>query len=552
LLTPKLKVWVVVLAIGFVILFSFGLWKFALSRNQPIAILPAAKELHRLTGHFTLSPTTSIVAREFSVPVGEMLAVRLRAATGFDVPVRLEEVQGAKTQDSIVFTTQAADTTLGPEGYTLSVAKDSVTVRAVDQAGFFYGMQTFLQLLPPSIYSNQPLAAQHWDLPCLRIVDKPRFPWRGFMLDVSRHFFTPPEIKGLLDVMALHKLNTFHWHLTDDQGWRIEIKKYPRLTSVGAWRKAVGFNLDPKSTTAYGPDGRYGGFYSQADVRDIIAYAQARHISIVPEIDVPGHSSAALAAYPQFSCSGGPYSTDMTEAIAPGIFCPGKEETFGFLENVLSEIMDLFPCQFIHIGGDEVSKQNWRGCPKCRERMTQEGMTDAAELQHYFTHRIERFVNSHGRRALGWSEVLTGDLVPTTVIMDWTGGGPEALLKGHQVVMSPEEYCYLDLYQSRNRLAEPPAAGAYLPLQKVYNFEPMPAGLTLEQQRRVLGSQANLWTEYVSSLRHAEYMAFPRLCALAEVVWTPKESRHWHNFTRRLVIHEQRLHQLGINYRRGE
>lgn len=480
-----------------------------------------------------------------------MLAERLRRSTGYAIPLRAETSE-VNQQANIVFTTEGADATLGPEGYGLTVTRHRVILNATDSAGFFYGMQTLLQLLSPSIFSKQPLPAERWDMPCLRIQDKPRFKWRGFMLDVSRHFFTPAEIKQLLDAIAFQKLNIFHWHLTDDQGWRIEVKKYPRLTDVGAWRKGVGFNLDPKSTTAYGPDGRYGGYYTQAEVRDLVSYARARHITIVPEIDVPGHSSAALSAYREFSCSGGPYSTDMSVSVAAGILCPGKEETFEFVDNILVEVMDIFPGQFIHIGGDEVSKQNWRNCPKCRARMVQEGLSDVSELQRYFTRRIEKFADSHGKRVVGWSEIRADDLSKSSVIMDWTGGGPEAARSGHDVVMAPEDYCYLDLYQSRNRNTEPPAAGAYLPLRKVYGFEPVPAGLTLEEQRHVLGAQANLWTEYISSFAQVEYMTFPRLCALSEVVWSPKESQSWEDFKHRLVRHEQRLNQLGINYRRDK
>jgi hexosaminidase len=518
------------------------------ARNPQVAIIPAVKELQHSPGHFTITSTTEIMAGPLARPVAYMLADQLRASTGFEIHVRAEPVEENIPRQCILFATKAAPNT-SSEGYGLAVSSDGVVVRATDEAGFFYGMQTLLQLLPAAILAKKPVPAQDWYVPCLHIQDQPRFAWRGFMLDVSRHFFTPSEIKQLLDAMALHKLNTFHWHLTDDQGWRIEIKKYARLTSVGAWRKGVGFNLDPKSTTAYGADGRYGGFYTQADVRDLVAYARARHITIVPEIDVPGHSSAALAAYPEFSCSGGPYSTDMSEAVVPGIFCPGKEETFEFLENVLSEVMDLFPGEFVHIGGDEVSKQNWRNCPKCHTRMINEGLSDVSQLQRYFTRRIEKFIESRGKRVIGWSEVQADGLSKSSVIMDWTGGGPEAVRSGHDVVMVPEEYCYLDLYQLRNRATEPPAAGGYLPLRKVYRFEPFPAGLTIEQQRHVLGAQANLWTEYISSLSHAEYMIFPRLCALAEVVWSPKESRDLEDFSRRLLTDERRLEQLGINYR---
>jgi hexosaminidase len=383
----------------------------------------------------------------------------------------------------------------------------------------------------------------------VHIEDQPRFAWRGFLLDVGRHFFTKAEIKQLLDLMALHKLNIFHWHLTDDQGWRLEIKKYPRLTGIGAWRKNIGFGLDPKAGTAYGPDGRYGGYYTQADVRELVAYADSRHITIVPEIEMPGHASAALAAYPQFSCFGGAYSTD--EGALPGVFCAGKDETFELLQNVLTEVCQLFPGKYIHIGGDEVSPENWKKCPKCQARERQEGLKNEHELESYFIRRIEKFLNAHGRTLVGWSEIREGGLAQNATIMDWIGGAVESAREGHDVVMTPTAHCYLDYYQSTNKeTAEPKAIGGYLPLSQVYAFEPVPANLEPQFRSHIIGAQASLWTEYIASLKHAEYMTLPRLSAFAEVAWSQSDSRNSDDFMRRLRVQVRRFDQLGVNYRR--
>jgi hexosaminidase len=405
-------------------------------------------------------------------------------------------------------------------------------------------------LFPPDIFTSQVQPSKSWEIPCVTIEDKPRFPWRGLMLDVSRHFFNKEEVKRLLDAMALHKLNTFHWHLTDDQGWRIEIKKYPRLTEVGAWRGKIGFGLDPKSGTAYGPDGRYGGYYTQADVREVVTYAESRHITIVPEIEIPGHATAALAAYPEFSCLGGPYFTDMASNTLAGVFCAGNEKIYAFLEDVLGDVIDLFPGKFIHIGGDEVPKQNWKDCSRCQAQIHNESLKDEHGLQTYFIGRIEKFIRSRGRRLIGWSEIGEGGLPEQAVIMDWIGGAVEAATAAHDVVMSSDGYCYFDFYQSKDRSTEPSAIGGYLPLEKVYSFEPIPSNLSAQFQSHILGAQANVWTEYMPSLNHVEYMTFPRLCALAEVVWSPQKARNWDDFVRRLPTHLQRLEALGINYRR--
>jgi hexosaminidase len=369
------------------------------------------------------------------------------------------------------------------------------------------------------------------------------------MLDVSRHFFSTSEVEQLLDAMSRYKLNTFHWHLADDQGWRIEIKKYPRLTQVGAWRKSIGFGLDPKASTAYGPDGRYGGFYTQEDIREVVAYAAARHITIVPEIEMPGHASAALMAYPQFSCTGGPFTTDLPGGVFDGIYCAGNDEAFTFLQNILSEVFELFPGKYVHVGGDEVLTTNWSQCARCQARMKAEGLKKELELESYFIRRIEKFVVAHHRTLVGWSEIREGGLAPSAVVMDWVGGAVEAASAGHDVVMSPLADCYFDHYQSQDHSTEPHAIGGFLPLRQVYTFEPFPAKLGPQYEQHILGAQANVWTEYMPSLKHVEYMVFPRLCALAEVVWSPKASRDWEDFNQRLGAHYARLERLGLNYR---
>jgi hexosaminidase len=426
-----------------------------------------------------------------------------------------------------------------------------IVIRAPQPAGLFYGAQSLLQLMPAEVCG--PAGATHvaWTVPGIRITDRPRFKWRGLLLDCARHFFTKDEIKQTLDLVATYKLNTLHWHLTDDQGWRLEIKRYPRLTEVGAWRKDIGFKLDPKASTAYGPDGRYGGFYSQADVRELLAYAQTRHVTIVPEIEMPGHASAALAVFPQYSCSGGPYTTEAEGGIFAGVYCAGQDGSFEFLQNVLAEVIDLFPSQYVHIGGDEVPKDNWKKCQKCQARMRQEGLKTEQELQSYFVRRIEKFINSRGRNLIGWSEIREGGLAQNAVVMDWIGGAVEAATAGHDVVMTPTGFCYLDYYQSTNQAAEPRAIGGYLPLSKVYSFNPLPANLPSQYQPHILGGQANLWTEYVPNFKHAEYMMFPRLCALAEAVWSFQDARNYENFKPRLQVHFQRFDQQGVNYRKG-
>jgi hexosaminidase len=520
--------------------------------TNSVSIIPLPQKVELRAGVFRLAPDTRVYADSASRTTGEALAQRLRPATGYAFKTSTRS-SGESLRGGILLTTKNADTNLGPEGYELTVAPDSVVIRAPGQAGLFYGEQTLLQLLPPEIFSTNRVAGVDWQAPCVQVRDWPRFQWRGFMLDVSRHFWTKAEVETFLDGMALHKLNMFHWHLTDDHGWRIEIKKYPRLTQIGAWRTGVGFGFDPGSTSAYGPDGRYGGFYTQADIREVVKYAAARHITIVPEIEMPGHATAALSAYPQYSCTGGPFEPSMTAGVFNGIYDPAKEETYEFLSGVLAEVAALFPGPYLHIGGDEVPKETWKNSPDCQALMKREGLKNEEELQSWFVRRIEKVVSSHHRRLIGWSEILQGGLPQNAAVMDWIGGAKEAASAGHDVVMSPTSSCYFDFYQSSNHVAEPKAAawGGPLTLSKLYNFDPMPTNVPPQFQAHILGTQGNLWTEQIPNFKQVQYMTFPRVCALAEVAWSTRSSCDWSDFTRRLQPHARRLDVLGINYRRA-
>ncbi len=523
---------------------------FAAGSND-IALVPLPQKMERLKGTFILGPKTQIAVGKDAETTGDYLANRLRECTGLPVPVRTGTKDRKPGRNSILLTTNGAPPGTGPEAYELEVRPNSVLIRSSSSAGLFYGTQTLLQLMPADALAKGGRSQTPLTVPCVRIEDAPRFAYRGALLDVARHFFTVEELEKYIDEIAFHKINALQLHLTDDQGWRIEIKKYPRLTEVGGWRKSIGFNLDPKSSTAYGPDGRYGGFYTQAQMREVIAYAQARHVTVVPEIEMPGHGSAALAAYPQLSCSGGPYSTDMSAGVFAGVFCAGQEETFRFIADVLGEVSRVFPGPYIHIGGDEVNKENWHNCHKCQQRMHEENLKNEHELQSYFIRRVEKIVSAEGKRLIGWSEIREGGLAQNATVMDWIGGAVEAATGGHDVIMSPTSHCYLDYYQSRNRTNEPVAIGAFLPLHTVYSFDPIPAGLEARFRSHILGVQGNLWTEFIPSFKQVEYMTFPRLCALAEVGWSPKERRDWDDFVRRMDVHCQRLEALGINYRSG-
>ncbi|MFQ5690574.1 MAG: beta-N-acetylhexosaminidase [Gemmatimonadota bacterium] len=457
-----------------------------------------------------------------------------------------------------------------PEGYVLDVADGSVVLSASRPAGLFYGIQTLRQLLtgpagsgptsssvPGAALEQSSAAARSgdaadrrsaWLLPAVHISDSPRFPYRGMHLDVGRHLFPVSFIERYIDLLASYKMNVFHWHLTEDQGWRIQIRRYPRLTSIGSYRRetVLGKHFDP-----YVGDGRpYSGFYTQDEVRRIVAYAKERYVTVIPEIEMPGHSMAALAAYPELACTDGPFQVGTVWGVYEDIYCP-SERTFRFLEGVLAEVMELFPGPYIHIGGDEAPKRRWKESDEAQALMRREGLADEEELQSWFIRRIEQFLIAHGRRLIGWDEILEGGLAPEATVMSWRGmeGGIEAARQGHDVIMTPTSHVYFDYYQGDPE-REPLAIGGYTPLGKVYAFEPVPPRLTPDQARHILGAQGNVWTEYMPTSERVEYMVFPRLLALAEVLWSPREARDWAGFQRRLPAQLERLDRLGVHYRR--
>lgn len=433
------------------------------------------------------------------------------------------------------------------EGYTLAVGRDGVHVEAVTATGLFYAFQSLLQL------AEEGPEGGSWSLPYVDISDYPRFDYRGLHLDVSRHFRSKEFVMKQLDAMARYKLNRFHWHLTDGAGWRLEIKRYPQLTEQTAYRPYPNWKAWWRGGRKYcrrDEAGAEGGYYTQDDVREIVEHARKLHITVIPEIEMPGHSEEVLAVFPQFSCSGKPYQN--------GELCIGNEETFTFLENVLLEVMELFPSEYIHIGGDEAAKSSWEKCPKCQNRIRKEGLKDEKELQSYLIHRVEKFLNSHGRKLIGWDEILEGGLAPSATVMSWRGeqGGITAAKAGHDVVMTPGEFCYLDAYQDAP-VSQPEAIGGYLTLEKVYSYNPVPAELSSEQRRFIKGVQANVWTEYIPTAEHAEYMIYPRLLALAEVAWTEPERKDWTRFRKSVLketewLQSQDYHPFDLKKEVGE
>jgi hexosaminidase len=432
--------------------------------------------------------------------------------------------------------TSLKDDQLGDEGYKLSVSKKGISIQANAEAGLFYGIQTLIQLT--NLNSEM--------VPYVEITDYPRFGYRGLHLDVCRHIFPVEFVKKYIDLMAKHKFNRFHWHLTDDQGWRIEIKKYPKLQQIAAYRNGTVIGHAGHSNTY--DNIRYGGFYTQVEVKEVIAYAAARYVTIIPEIEMPGHAVAAIAAYPELGCRGDQIQTERTFGVFDPIFCAGQESTFTFLQDVLTEVADLFPGSYIHIGGDEAPKTRWKECPHCQTRIKDNNLKDEHELQSYFINRMEKFLNSKGKQIIGWDEILEGGLAPNATVMSWRGeeGGIAAAKLKHNVIMTPGNWCYFDHLQDTAK-TEPLSIGGLTPVREVYTYEPLPAQLNADETKYILGAQANLWTEYILSPQHAEYMAYPRACALAEVVWSPKESRDYINFLQRMETHLQRLKKWNVN-----
>lgn len=516
-------------------------WIFA----QQLSIIPQPVSIITGSGSFVIDKNTSL---HFNSSDKDLQAVAdyfsscINHISGFVLKNNNKKI------NSIEFSI-AKTNEIGNEGYLLNVNPTSVTITANTKAGIVYGMQTLFQILP-AIRTNEVLK-----IPAMQIKDYPRFKWRGMHLDVSRHFFSPDLIKKYIDLMALYKFNTFHWHLTDDQGWRIEIKKYPKLTQVGAWRvdetdKVWGQR--PQATEGETPT--YGGYYTQEQIKDIVKYAALLNITIVPEIEMPGHSAAAIASYPYLSCTQQP-QLPMTGGNYINIssnYCAGNDSVFTFLENVLTEVIALFPSPYIHVGGDEVDKTSWHNCPKCQARIKKEGLKNEEELQSYFMKRIEKFLISKHRKMIGWDEILEGGLAPEATVMSWRGvqGGIIAATMNHDVVMTPGDPLYFNQYQG-DPATEPLANGGFNTLKKVYDYEPIPNELDAIHAKYILGAQGNLWTEYITTPEHVEYMILPRMLALAEVLWSPKKARDWNNFNERLQQHFKTFDEKGLHYSKG-
>ena len=431
------------------------------------------------------------------------------------------------------------------ESYKLKINLKGFKITGSDYAGAFYGVQTLLQILETMKIDNIK------KVKTVLINDKPRFKWRGMMLDVGRHMFPSNFIKRYIDIIAAHKMNVFHWHLTEDQGWRIPIKKYPKLQSISAWRKETLIGHHTNKPHKF--DGKtYGGFYTRKEMLDIIEYAKKRSVTIIPEIELPGHSTAALSAYPDLSCTGGPHETETVWGIHKEVYCAGNEKTFQFLEDVLTEVSNIFPGKYIHIGGDECPKTRWEKCPKCQKRISVNGLKNEYELQSYFIKRIEKILNKLGKRLIGWDEILEGGLAPNAIVHSWRGmeGGIKAANTGHEVIMSPTSHTYFDYYQSKDKNNEPLAIGGYLPIEKVYEFEPIPEKINDNKKHLILGGQANLWTEYITTTDQIEYMLLPRICALSEAIWSLPNKKNYTHFIKRLDHHLKRLKKKKINYKK--
>jgi len=526
---------------------------FVYAQQAAVNLIPQPAEIQLNTGFFTLSKTASV---SYNVPeskiLAEKLAQKLNVATGF----KIKAIQGYKAAIQLNLN-QNPDSKLGKEGYTLVSNSKGIIITANQSAGLFYGMQTLLQLFPKEIENNAVVKIK-WSVPAVKIIDYPRFAWRGLMLDVSRHFFTKEDVMKYIDEMARYKFNTFHWHLTDDEGWRIEIKSLPKLTQVGAWRVQRYGHFGDRDAPKPGEQATEGGFYTHDDIREVVQYARDRNITIVPEIDVPGHSMAAIASYPELGCK-----KDTSTRVSPGsnfvdwfgnntfranienALNPSDENVYVFLDKVFTEVAALFPGQYIHVGGDECYKGYWAEDEGCKELMKKLEIRHVEDLQGYFMSRVEAILKAKGKKLIGWDEILDGGIAPEATVMSWRGikGGIEAAKMGHDVVMSPTTFAYLD-YTQGERTVDPPIY-ASLRLKKCYSFDPVPEGV---DPKYILGGQGNLWTEQVPSLRYAQYMTYPRAWALSEVYWSPKESKNWSSFIQRVETQFLRSDIAGINY----
>ncbi|MCU4177415.1 family 20 glycosylhydrolase [Carboxylicivirga sp. N1Y90] len=501
-------------------------------QSLSISIVPQVEEITNQDGHFELTKSTSLFVNNESInTIAELIQNKFKTVSGDDISIVNE-----KPKTNYISFELNKDLKLKEEAYQLKVEATSVNISASSKSGLFYGLQTLLQLLPPQIENPKYVHGVKWQIPCVTINDAPRFPWRGMHLDVCRHFVPVENIKKHLDMMAMFKMNTFHWHLTEDQAWRIEIKKYPLLTEIGSKR-------------IEGDGSEYGGFYTQQEVKEIVAYAAERFITVVPEIELPGHALAALTAYPEYSCTGGPFIVRNTWGVEPDVYCAGREETFAFLADIIDEVVELFPSPYFHIGGDECPKERWEECKHCQARIKNEGLKDTHELQSYFIKRIEKVLLAHDKKMIGWDEILEGGLAKSAAVMSWRGekGGIDAAAQGHDIVMTPGNWCYLDHYQGDSRV-EPVAIGGYTTLEETYSYEPVPEQLQADMAHHVLGTQGNVWSEYMYTPELVEYRVYPRIIALAEVNWSQKSKKDYADFVQRLNAQFIRMDAHNINY----
>ena len=524
------------------------------SMAQQISIIPEPVSLKTKKGTFIIDASTNIVVTDQEdKKAAQFFTDYVKKYYGITLTSKMWKGPVKLYKNYILISTKKFIKAPEKDGYTLDVTNNTINISGDTHTGTFYGIQTLIQLLP--------LDKKNMSIPCLSITDYPRFAYRGMHLDVGRHFFPVEFVKQYIDFIALHKMNYFHWHLTEDQGWRIEIKKYPRLTQVGAFRNGT---VIGRRGAAGNDNTPYGGFYTQDEIKDVVQYAADRHITVVPEIEMPGHSSAAIAAYPYLSC----FENEPTKMRMPSeasknatgklvqegwgvfddVYCAGNDSTFQFLQDVLDEVIPLFPSKYIHIGGDESPKANWKRCPKCQARIKALGLKDEHELQSYFIQRMEKYINSKGKTIIGWDEILEGGLAPNAIVMSWRGeqGGVAAAKDKHQVIMTPGKYVYLDHAQKQNE--DSVTIGGYTPIDTVYDYEPIPKELNEEQGKFVLGAQGNVWTEYMAYPSKVEYMIFPRMSALAEVLWTPKNKKNKADFMNRLKSQEKRYDLWGVNY----
>lgn len=505
-----------------------------------LSIIPQPVHVTQYPGKFDLTPQTVISVTSETKGIGEMLQARLKASTG-----RTHKVATFGGDRAIKLKLDPSLGRLGNEGYRLEVSPTEVTIHAVKPAGVFYGMQTLLQLFPTSVFGKSTGAL---NAPSCLIEDYPRFSWRGGHLDVGRHFMPVDGVKKFIDLLAMHKMNTFHWHLTEDQGWRIEIKKYPKLTKIGSKRKDTMLVYSPAKYAGK----PHEGFYTQEQIRDIVRYAAERYVTVVPEIEMPGHATAAIAAYPELGNNPDKQLEVSTKWGVIDTVLNVEDSTIKFFQDVLTEVIDLFPGQFIHIGGDECPKVEWKNSPKVQAKMKALGLKDEHDMQSWFIQQMDNFLVSKGRRLIGWSEILEGGLAKNAGLMVWLGdeGAMQAVASGHDVVMAQTTHTYLDYYQSRDTAKEPHSIGGFLPLEKVYSYEPILPKMTRDQAKNVLGCQFQIWTEYIPNFAHVEYMAYPRASALAEVAWSPRSARDFGGFSQRLTPHLERLTGLGVNFRK--